>query len=177
MSSMYCDRCGQVDESISISALRALDSGPQFSQSAGGIIHDGEYTPFLATGMSRDFALNDLQSKAINYTSRAKYKIDNGLWKNASCAQTLVVLMPAGMALVLGFWGLSMVMGPDRVFGYFLEGASVLLIVVTALLSARSKANPAKQANLPMTPHHEARLRSRENGSYCRRCNLFSPAH
>ena len=185
MSSMYCDRCGQVDQSIAISALRSLDSGPQFSQSVGGIIHDGDYTPVMSTSMSRDTGLLNLQVAAGKFASLEGLLQEKGIVKK-----------PAEVVMTSGFWkamapmilGISsLIIGmAAKPFGTFNENAMFGLFMAGVCLVGFifSFRNIAKQAKLSqqriqgvVTPEMRALVARRERGSYCKRCNSFSPEH
>lgn len=182
---MYCDRCGQVDESIAISALRSLDSGPQFSQSVGGIIHDGDYTPYMSTSVSRDSGLINLQVAAGKYASLEGLLEERGVTKSKAevlrSAEYWKLIAPILLGVVLFFAGIAVkpfaYYNENSMFSLFMTflGLACFGLFIRALLRTAKKNVVEVQSKI--TPEIKALAARRSRGSYCKRCNVFSPAH
>lgn len=180
---MFCDRCGQVDQSIAISALRALDAGPQFSQSAGGIIHEGEYTPLMATHMQGiDSELVDLQIRASKYARGEDYLKEIGSTQRAVSAIEANPDYKTGITMLLAGIGTLLAGLLAALFGQPLVGTAIIVagisLIVLGIRRADKGAKPIAQANRnALTADQKQHLQNVANGSYCRRCNIFSPEH
>ena len=183
---MFCDHCGQVDQSISIEALRALDSGPQFSQGVGGVIRDGEYTPFMATTMQGiDTELADLQSKSYKYASLEGLLEERGLTKTkAEVVQSAAywkMVSPMILGCILFFVGIGLkpfqYFNENVMFSVFMAILGIVGFIWTFILIGRAAKAKALEVKAIVTPDMHALVARRNRGSYCRRCNIFSPAH
>jgi hypothetical protein len=186
MSSMYCDRCGQVDQTISLDALQALDSGPQFSQGVGGVIRDGEYTPFMATSMQGiDTELADLQSKSYKFASLEGLLEERGITKSKSevvrSANFWQIMAPMGVGLIVFFVALGVrpfsTFNENSIFSLFMIVVSAIGFVWTIRLVNKNAKVKSQEIQAKVTPEMRALVARRSRGSYCRRCNTFSPAH
>ena len=186
MSSMYCDRCGQVDQTISLDALQALDSGPQFSQGVGGVIRDGEYTPFMATSMQGiDTELADLQSKSYKFASLEGLLEERGITKSKAevvqSASYWKMLSPMLLGGVLFFVGIGLKpfqsFNENVLFSLFMALLWLVGFIWTIRLIGRAAKSKATEVQAKVTPEMRALVARRSRGSYCRRCNTFSPAH
>ena len=179
---MYCDRCGQVDQSIAISALLSMDSGPQFSQSVGGIVHDGEYTPVMSTSVGRDSGLLNLQIQARKYANGQHYLAEIGSLQKTSTAIEANPQYKAGLRML--FIGFALILGGALVLalGQYVVGGLILVagigFITFGIKRADKGVKPIVQASQnSLTPEQKRHLKNISNGSYCRRCNVFSPEH
>ena len=184
MSSMYCDRCGQVDQSIAISAILSMDSGPQFSQSVGGIVHDGEYTPVMSTSVGRDSGLLNLQVQARKFAGLQSVLLENGITASvakANQSKGLKNLIPIVFAVALFLVGLIakpfQTFNENSIFGISMALAAFVLIFISIRGSVLTSKSMAKDIEALVTPEMRNLAARRERGSYCRRCNSFSPEH
>ena len=184
MTSMYCDRCAQIDQSITISALLDMDSSPQFSQGVGGIIHDGEYTPVLSTSMSRDTALIDLKVKARAYGSLENVLLEKGVAKPVSRGNALKLLSnlaPGLVAVILGLFTLGYNPFPyfdqNLIFHFVTMLLAMLLMILGGARNKKIFQAHSLRIQNEITPEMRILAARRERGSYCYRCNIFSPEH
>jgi hypothetical protein len=161
-----------------------MDSGPQFSQSVGGIVHDGEYTPVMSTNVSRDTGLIDLKVRAREYGSIQSVMKESGITSSvakANQAQGLKNLIPLAVAIPLFLVGLIAKPFPtfneNSIFGLSMAVVAFVLIFVSISRSIRASKSMAKDMQSLITPAMRDLAARRERGSYCMRCNVFSPEH
>jgi hypothetical protein len=195
MSKIYCDNCEKDDQSITVTALLGLVNQGQTSDTFGSALNPGElptlYKASTYTPADRNIARQQLLAQRFirgeGFLPQGKIHPDHEPQKKAKKFLRnfyFLVSLPISFFITLPI-GFSILMGieqPTRNYiGIVLMGLFAFLICLGAskwYKNFEAKCDKQTEAWWSSLSQDEKQLwRKLQDGSYCRRCDVFSPAH
>jgi hypothetical protein len=195
MATIYCDNCGKDDQSITVSALLGYINQAQVSESYGSILNPGESPTLYRSTAIRAADPNVARQQNLarrfirgeGFLPQGKICPDNtaakslrrslrNVWYVLAVPLSFVITLPIGFSLLMGLEQ------PTRNnVGYF-----IMALIAGAIMYAATKWNTSFVNKCDrefdswwegLTSDEKALWRKLQDGSYCRRCDSFSPAH
>jgi hypothetical protein len=198
VSGVYCDKCGQLDKSITIQALLAQDGSGSVSNSYGvlGDSQGGIDLIRTTTYHQGDQNLTQLQARARAYSSGqhtlpAKPRNARNVeaaGKALGCVSVIYAFLALLPSWLLGGMLIS-IFGIGK-HGYeasdliawvlaalVFEAGFIWLIFKVAARSLEKRRSRERNWQNQLTIDQKKKLASFASGSYCSRCDHFSPSH